>query len=60
MPMGGNQFTGAPKGLGSAESMQKVKESVPSSTTRAVFTDSQFWVPVAVLALGILLLIYLH
>jgi hypothetical protein len=26
---------------------------------KAIFTDSQLWVPVAVLALGIVLLIYL-
>jgi len=29
------------------------------STLKAVFTDSHFWVPVAVLALGIVLLAYL-
>ena len=27
---------------------------------KAIFTDSQLWVPVVVLALGISLLIYLH
>ncbi len=30
-----------------------------SARLRAIFTDSQLWVPVAVLALGIALLIYL-
>jgi hypothetical protein len=32
---------------------------VKASTLKAVFTDSQFWLPVAVLALGIALLVYL-
>ncbi|MGD0693416.1 MAG: translocated intimin receptor Tir [Terriglobia bacterium] len=31
-----------------------------SATAKTVLTDSQFWVPVAVLALGIALLAYLH
>ncbi len=30
------------------------------STLKAILTDSHFWMPVVVLALGILLLIYLH
>jgi hypothetical protein len=29
-------------------------------TAKAILTDSQFWVPVVVLALGIMLLVYLH
>jgi hypothetical protein len=28
--------------------------------TKAILTDSQFWVPVIVLAVGIVLLVYLH
>jgi hypothetical protein len=27
---------------------------------KAILTDSQFWVPVVVLAVGIVLLVYLH
>lgn len=30
------------------------------STLKAIFTDSQFWAPAIVLALGIALLAYLH
>jgi hypothetical protein len=30
------------------------------SLAKAIFTDSQFWVPTAVLAIGIALLILLH
>jgi len=30
------------------------------STLKAILTDSHFWVPVAVLALGIVLLVYLR
>jgi hypothetical protein len=28
--------------------------------SKAILTDSQFWVPVVVLAVGIVLLVYLH
>ncbi len=28
--------------------------------TKAIFTDSHFWVPLVVLVLGIALLVYLH
>jgi hypothetical protein len=31
-----------------------------SSTSKAILTDSQFWVPVLVLMTGVLLLVYLH
>jgi hypothetical protein len=31
-----------------------------SQTIRAILTDVQFWVPAGVLALGILLLVFLH
>jgi hypothetical protein len=31
-----------------------------TSTGKAILTDSQFWVPVVVLAVGITLLVYLH
>jgi hypothetical protein len=31
-----------------------------SQTTRAIFTDLQFWVPTVVLAVGVLLLVFLH
>lgn len=30
------------------------------STTKAILTDSQFWVPFVVLVLGIVLLTFLH
>lgn len=30
------------------------------STTKAILTDIQFWVPLVVLALGIALLAYVH
>jgi hypothetical protein len=30
------------------------------STLKAIFTDSHFWVPLVVLALGIVLLVYLR
>jgi hypothetical protein len=30
------------------------------SILKAILTDSHFWVPVVVLALGIVLLVYLH
>jgi hypothetical protein len=31
-----------------------------SETIKAILTDIQFWVPTGVLALGVLLLIWLH
>ena len=37
-----------------------LEEFVPSSKFKAVLTDSHFWVPVVVLALGMALLVYLH
>ena len=33
---------------------------VKTSMAKAILTDSQFWVPVAVLVIGILLLIYVR
>jgi len=33
---------------------------VKPSTFKAIFTDSHFWLPAAVLALGILLLVYIR
>lgn len=36
------------------------EEPLRVSTTKAILTDSQFWVPVVVLALGIALVVYLH
>ncbi len=34
--------------------------SVKRSVAKAIFTDSQFWVPIAVLIIGILLLVYVR
>lgn len=31
-----------------------------SKLTRAVFTDVQFWIPTVVLALGVILLVFIH
>ncbi|HUX10349.1 MAG TPA: translocated intimin receptor Tir [Terriglobia bacterium] len=31
-----------------------------TSTTKAILTDSQFWVPILVLVVGILLLVYVR
>jgi hypothetical protein len=31
-----------------------------SQTIRAILTDIQFWVPAVVLAVGVLLLVFLH
>ncbi len=36
------------------------RQTTKSSIVRAVFTDIQFWVPVLVLACGILLLALIH
>jgi hypothetical protein len=36
------------------------RQTTRSSIVRAVFTDIQFWVPVLVLACGILLLALIH
>jgi hypothetical protein len=33
---------------------------VKQSMAKAILTDSQFWIPIAVLAAGILLLVYVH
>jgi len=36
--------------------MRRMKRSI----AKAILTDSQFWVPVVLLAVGITLLVYLH
>lgn len=32
----------------------------PSETVKAILTDSHFWIPVAVLVFGIIMLVTLH
>ena len=41
---------------GAAGSRRRVKTSM----VKAILTDSQFWVPVVVLAIGVLLLVYVR
>jgi hypothetical protein len=41
-------------------SLQQQGYGVKPSMAKAILTDSQFWVPVAVLAAGILLLVYVR
>jgi len=33
---------------------------VKQSTAKAILTDGHFWIPLAVLVLGVLLLVYVH
>ena len=40
--------------------MMQTRGSKTMTTLEAILTDAQFWVPVVVLAMGILLLAFLH